>query len=326
MTAIAPTPDVVQVDWSRALGPTGRPVVLAVSGGADSCALLDLLARDGRWPLTVWHLDHGLRSDSADDARFVAARGAGYGLTTVIERADIAALARSGKEGLEAAGRRFRYQRLGEVARQVSANTVCTAHHRDDQAETVLHHILRGAGDRGLAGMAERRPLAPGIDLVRPLLGWPRLALTDHLVARGLEWREDPTNRDQRLTRNHLRHSVLRDIELACPGFSEELAAYAQGRRLAFTASSASAKPLIDRWRSDQIVPVAELRATPAEARAAFWLAALEHLGLEPDRGRLRRLDDLINGPGGRSFRLGSWLFRRRYDTPAKAILVAVAT
>lgn len=329
MPAIESTSTLYLVDWSKVLGPAGRPLVLAVSGGADSCALLDLLAKDGRWPLIVWHLDHGLRTGSSDDARFVAARAACYSpatvIDTVIERADIAALARTRGEGIEAAGRRFRYQRLGEVARQFSADTVCTAHHRDDQAETVLHHLLRGAGDRGLAGMAERRRLASGIDLVRPLLRCPRRALVDHLVAQGLDWCEDPSNQDQRWTRNQLRHGVLPDIEQACPGFSEELAAFADGRRLACTASTATAAALIERWAGEQIVSVAELRATPTDARAAFWLAALEHLGLEPDRGRLRRLDDLVEGPGGRNFRLGRWLFRRRHDTPAKAILTAVA-
>lgn len=329
MPVIESTSTLHLVDWSKVLGPAGRPLVLAVSGGADSCALLDLLATDGRWRLVVWHLDHGLRAGSADDARFVAERGAGYGpatvIDTVIERADVAALARTRGEGVEAAGRRFRYQRLAEVARQVGAAAVCTAHHRDDQAETVLHHLLRGAGDRGLAGMAERRRLASGIDLVRPMLRCPRRALVDHLVAHGLDWREDPTNQDQRWTRNQLRHGVLPDIERACPGFSEELVAYAQDRRLAFSASSATAAALIDRWQDEQVVSVAELRTTPADARAAFWLAALDHLGLEPDRGRLRRLDDLVDGPGGRNFRLGRWLFRRRHDTPAKAILTAVA-
>jgi hypothetical protein len=93
---------------------------------------------------------------------------------------------------------------------------------------------------------------------------------------------------------------------------------------MACTAAASAAAALIEHWAQAQIVSVALLRSTPTAARAAFWLAALEHLGLEPDRGRLARLNDLVDGPGGRSFRLGRWLFRRRHDTPAKAILTAV--
>ena len=201
--------------------PPAGPLVVAVSGGCDSMALWALLASSGRWQLTIWHLDHGIRSASAADAELI--RACPLPGTRVIERADIPALARAWHCGLEEAGRRQRYARLSEVARGVGAPAIALAHHRDDQAETIVMNLLRGS--YGLAGMPARRELATGIAVARPLLAVARAQLRAWATATGLSWHDDATNHDQRFTRNRLRHAVLPVFEAGCPGFTETLVA-----------------------------------------------------------------------------------------------------
>nr|MBA3685405.1 tRNA lysidine(34) synthetase TilS [Planctomycetota bacterium] len=203
--------DRIAAELERLLPPTGTLVVVAVSGGADSMALWDLLAVDGRWRLAIYHLDHGLRDDSATDGELVRDRARGYAaagssaVAVVVERRDVAGLARAWHCGIEAAGRRARYERLAVVAGELGAAAVVTAHHRDDQVETVLANVLRGADLVGTAGMSVRRDLRPGVPLLRPLLAIGRSELRAHLEQRGLSWREDASNADPRFRRNHLR-------------------------------------------------------------------------------------------------------------------------
>ena len=149
----------------------GATVVLAVSGGADSMALLHGAARArGRWRLTVAHLDHALRPDSADDAAFVTAAAAALGLASAMRRTDVAALARTEGRSLEDAGRAARYRFLAEVAG--ADGLVFTGHTADDAAETVLINLLRGSGLAGAAGIPARRG-----NVLRPLLGERRATL-----------------------------------------------------------------------------------------------------------------------------------------------------
>ena len=205
--------------------PAGQSVLIAVSGGADSLALLDLLLLDGRWPVTVWHLDHGIRTDAGADLAAIRALLARHDVTVevIAERADIPALARQWRCSLETAGRRHRYARLAAVAAERGISAVVTAHHRDDQAETVLANLLRGADETGRAGIPPRRRLAEGVDLVRPLLAISRQKLRDHLASRGITWSEDATNADVRHRRNRLRHEVLPALERDRPGITAAL-------------------------------------------------------------------------------------------------------
>jgi tRNA(Ile)-lysidine synthase len=212
----------------RALAPAdgapapGDHVVVAVSGGADSVALFDVLhtlAPERRWLLTIAHLDHGLRSDSERDAAFCRALGAERGIDVVTERTDVAALAAETGAGIEAAGRRARHDFLERVRTDRGAQRIATAHHLDDHAESVLLALGRGTGLRGLRGVAPvdgRR--------IRPLRGVRREALRAHLRARGIAWREDPTNADTEFTRNRLRHNVLPELIAAFdPGVVERI-------------------------------------------------------------------------------------------------------
>ncbi len=194
----------------------GQTVVVAVSGGADSVALLDVLARlapDLGVGLHVGHLDHGLRPTSADDAAFVADLARQMGLTVTVGAVDVRRLVREERLAQEEAARQARYAFLGALAQAVGAAAVATAHHADDQAETVLLNLLRGAGLAGLRGMQPRAPLPvpshQNISLIRPFLALPRAEIRAYVAARGLAYREDTTNQDTGFTRNRVRHELL---------------------------------------------------------------------------------------------------------------------
>jgi len=187
-------------------------VLVAVSGGADSVALvraMQHLAGPELGDLAVAHFNHRLRGESAAaDERFVVELARTLGLCCHVARADLSAAA-SISGGIEAAARAARYEFLIRSAEQIGARYVVTGHTADDQAETVLHHILRGTGMAGLAGIPRVRVLSPAVTLVRPLLGVRRAEVLDYLAALGQPHREDESNVDRSLTRNRIRHELL---------------------------------------------------------------------------------------------------------------------
>ena len=199
----------------------GGTVVLAVSGGADSMALLHLLAALGRqsdWQLelSVAHFNHGLRGvDSDADAEFVRGAAEGLRLTCDVERREIRTLAQAARAGIEETSRRERYAFLERISLRRGASSVAVAHHADDQAETVLHRLARGTGLRGLAGMPVSRPLTPGsnIQLVRPLLTFTRAQLREFLHSQQIPFREDESNSERDAARNRIRHMVIPVLE-----------------------------------------------------------------------------------------------------------------
>ncbi|HET6780847.1 MAG TPA: tRNA lysidine(34) synthetase TilS, partial [bacterium] len=213
----------------------GDTVIVAVSGGADSTALLHLLAslRD-QWNLTlvVAHLDHRLRVDSADDARFVLRMAAELGVAPVTDVADVRGLARRRKRSIEEAGREARYEFLERVAREHGARRIATAHTQDDQIETVLMRILRGDPWDAQGGIPIVRPLNAA-QVIRPLLMGAREEVRRYLAGRSIEWREDPSNRDVRFDRNWIRLRVLPDLERLTPGVRELLLGFSSAARRA---------------------------------------------------------------------------------------------
>ena len=210
-----------------ALWPVGATVVVAVSGGADSlCLLGTLLAlRKAESPgapgeIVVATLDHGLRGAAgAADARWVEDLTARLGLRCVAERVDAHALAQANHLSQEDAARRLRYAFLRRVARDVSAARICLGHTLDDQAETVILHLLRGSGLDGLAGM---RPVRG--DLARPLLELTHTQAVAYCAARGWLPREDLTNRDERYLRNRVRRRLVPLLEAYNPNIRRTLA------------------------------------------------------------------------------------------------------
>jgi tRNA(Ile)-lysidine synthase len=189
-------------------------LVIAVSGGPDSVALARaaVIARGtGRDRLVLAHLNHGLRGAESDaDEAFVVDLGSRLPAVEVHHaRFEVAAEARATGANLEATARRLRYAWLAQVARETGIARVATGHTADDQAETVLHRLLRGTGLQGLRGIASSRPLGPDVELVRPMLGITRAEVLAFLHGLGQSFREDSSNRDLRHTRNRIRHELL---------------------------------------------------------------------------------------------------------------------
>jgi len=202
-------------------------VLVAVSGGADSVALLDVLVQlsEERLNLVVAHLNHSLRgADSDADQEFVARLAAGYGLLCVSKRVEVAALAQSSRLSLEDAGRRARYAFFAETAQTHGATSIALAHHRDDQAETVLIRLLRGAGGGGLSAMSAGSASL----LKRPLLQVTRAEIERFLKMRGLTHRTDESNADTTILRNSVRHELIPLLRRYNPRISERLAATAE--------------------------------------------------------------------------------------------------
>ncbi len=226
----------------RDLLPAGKPVVVAVSGGPDSLALMHILRemrREFGWELHVAHLHHGIRGADADaDADFVREHAESWGLPFHLAHEDVPALAKASGTSLEEAARQARYRFLARVARSVGADRIALGHHLDDQVETVLMHFIRGSGLAGLRGML---PLAPmeemrldaipgeppetaGLWLARPLLAVPHEDLVAYCRDHGLEPRFDRSNLDTTYFRNRLRHELIPTLETYNPRIREILA------------------------------------------------------------------------------------------------------
>lgn len=173
--------------------------ILAVSGGVDSVVLLDLMQRYGKYELAVAHFDHGIRAESAADARFVAALAERYRLPFYSERQEL------GSQANEALARSRRYNFLHKLANQLNG-VVVTAHHQEDIIETVAINLQRGSRWRGLSGMSDWQ-------IVRPLKGWTKQRIYDYAAKYRLEWVEDETNSSQRYLRNQLRGLIQQRLD-----------------------------------------------------------------------------------------------------------------
>ena len=208
-----------------ALLPDGAALLLAVSGGQDSMALLGLLLGLQRlhgWRLLLWHGDHGWRNESADQAAELADWCAQRGLTLLRDRQ--AATAGSS----EAEARQWRYACLERRAREHHCSVVVTGHTASDRAETLLLHLARGSHRRGLASLRQQRPLAEGLVLSRPLLIVSRSETAQICRDLGLPVWLDASNDDRRFSRNRLRHEVLPVLEQLHPGAARRLSGTAE--------------------------------------------------------------------------------------------------
>ncbi len=226
----------VAFDKHHKLLAPGSRVLAAISGGPDSTVLahwLSVQARRKDLTVELFHVNHGLRGREAQrDANSVKALGAKLGLATRIVRAPVKAVAAKRGLGLEDAGRRERYRLLSARARRGHFDVVATGHQLDDQAETVLLHLLRGTSIEGLAGIPVRRLLAAGVELVRPLLPLTRTDILAYAEIHDLPWREDRSNADPKFTRNWVRRKVLPMLESRAPGIKARLAGFAEKARL----------------------------------------------------------------------------------------------
>jgi tRNA(Ile)-lysidine synthase len=188
-------------------------VLLAVSGGADSVALLRAVLRlkltvSGQ--IAVAHFNHGLRSGESDaDETFVVELCRAWDVPCHVGHANVRSLSEQQGDGLESAARSARYDFLEAAARRIGARYVVTAHTADDQVETILHRILRGTGLAGLAGIPRTRRLASDVTLIRPMLSSRRGEVLEYLTEIGQAYRHDASNECLDLTRNRIRHQLL---------------------------------------------------------------------------------------------------------------------
>lgn len=250
--------------------PRGARLLVGLSGGADSVALLRLLLEVAAgYPLELRaaHLDHGLRAESSEDARWVAELCAQLNVPLAVERVEVGTLAQSSGCGIEDAGRQARRDFLERQALLQGCAAVALGHQRGDQAETVLHRLIRGTSLSGLAAMRFRAGL-----YIRPLLGWTRQELEDYLAAQGQDFLQDASNRDPVFTRNRLRHEVLPLLRQFNPRLEAHLAAFA-----------ARAAEEEDYWQQQELAALAGLRL-PAEGELRLARSALA--ALPPALGR----------------------------------------
>lgn len=210
----------------------GRRLVLALSAGPDSTAMAHFALASGLPPeqLLAAHFDHMIRPESGADADFVRDMAGRLGIPVVVGRRDVPRAARRLGTGLEGAAREMRYRFLDRVARRARADYVLTAHHLDDQAETLLLRLLRGTGLPGLAGILTRRPIRAGSDvtLVRPLLGIRKRDLQCWLRDSGTASLVDPGNEDGSNRRSLVRNLLVPELSRRVPRLSQRLAALAR--------------------------------------------------------------------------------------------------
>jgi tRNA(Ile)-lysidine synthase len=307
-------------------------LALACSGGRDSLVLLDLLAAEGRpgQVLRVLHVDHRLQAGSGDWAQACAVAAARYGLecrTLVVDGA--------GQPGAspEAAAREARYAALAGELR--SDEVLLTAHHADDQLETVLLQLLRGGGARAACGMPALAAFAAGWH-ARPLLGFTRAELAGHASAAGLAWVEDPSNVDPRFDRNYLRARVLPALLERWPAASTTVGRVARLTAETVQLAEQVARQDLSGLRRGRALDLASWQGlSSARRRAALrtWLVARD-LPLPTERQLLALEHDLSAAapdrvpccawPGARVWRYRGHLHAEAVDRPAREAPLAI--
>ena len=297
----------------RRLFAGGGTAVVAVSGGPDSVALLDLvhsLAPELGLALVVGHADHGIQADSSSVGQAVAALARRYGLPFELGELHL------GLDATETAARRARYAWLADVQRRRAARYLVTAHHRDDQVETILLRLLRGSGPAGLAGMPAR---ARG-GLVRPLLAFTHHDLVEHVAARALPVHHDPANRDPRHLRSWVRTVLLPLVSARLgAGARDDLARAGRAAALERRAWDRVLRHLPDlELRLDEHgfdVARGGLAGYDNALAVAVLRAAARRAGLVLGPRRARQLVRLARRPSGRRQTLGGeWVAEVAFD------------
>jgi tRNA(Ile)-lysidine synthase len=310
----------------------GDRVGVAVSGGADSVGLLRLLLelrKEIGAVLSVVHFNHQLRgADSDDDERFVADLAQRHKLELHRASGEVATYAAEKHLSLETAAREMRYQYFRRLLREGRLNRIATGHTLDDQGETVLLKIIRGAGGRGLAGIYPKlsvsscEPSAASsqqISIIRPLLGTRRADLEAYLLSLDQSWREDTSNRDLRHMRNRVRHGILPRLERNFnPAVREALAETAEIARAEeeyWEKELARVLPLV--WQADStegVLNISALNNLPLALQRRVVRAATECLGLRLD---FRHVEEILAQSSNRiatTVLPGGWIVQLEKD------------
>ncbi|MGH9855082.1 MAG: tRNA lysidine(34) synthetase TilS [Blastocatellia bacterium] len=288
-------------------------VIVAVSGGADSIALLDALARFQESKglpssIAVAHLNHQLRGEESDeDETFVRNLARRLKLPVFIEKIAVAERSKVEKQNLEATARRLRYEFLRKVAEKRGANVIFTGHTLDDQAETILMRLIRGSGAEGLRGVHQIVELNEGVKLIRPMLEITRAEVIEHCEHYELAFRSDSSNFSDDFTRNRIRLELLPMMETFNPRVKEALARTSGLLTRDADYLRIAADECLDKSREESRLNVGALQKTHAAIRRRVL-----RLWLRNECGHLRRIDaahiaaieSLISGYSGRRVEL----------------------
>ena len=294
---------------SELLSPGSR-VLCAVSGGSDSMALLHLLRLRADLKVCAAHFEHGLRGEeSLRDAAFVEDYCRREGIPCLVEHGDVRAFARENGLGIEEAARELRYAFLERAADALGCDTIATAHNADDNAETLLLHLLRGSGLDGLRGIPPRRGR-----IVRPLLDTDRAAIERYLEQNGIPHVEDGSNAGDEYSRNRVRHQVMPVLQELNPRVSEALGRTARLLARDGDCLDRMAAALLCKDAEDPYLPLDVLRAQdPAIASRAIRMLCGKALSTERVEAALRFIQSEESGvlelPGGRLRRERGRLF-----------------
>jgi tRNA(Ile)-lysidine synthase len=300
---------------------TEARLVIAVSGGADSTALLDAMVRfHKRDSLIVAHLNHLLRGEESDeDEQFVMGLAARLMLDCNIDRIDVAEEARARKENLEATARRLRYDFLRRVAENRKCEAVLTAHTQDDQVETIMMRLIRGAGPDGLRGIHQVRRMTEAVRLIRPMLDIARGEVIEHCRHHDIAFRTDSSNLLAGLMRNRVRHELLPLLRSFNHRFNETLARTAE----LLTADQDYLKHLsseiyavVHNGSELDIGPLREAHSAIRRCILRMWLSDVRGGLQRIEISHLKALENLImRNQSGQSVDLPSgWIARREFN------------
>ncbi|MFA7160321.1 MAG: tRNA lysidine(34) synthetase TilS [Kiritimatiellia bacterium] len=285
----------------------GQHVLVAVSGGGDSTALLGVLCELApilKLRLTAAHLNHKIRGrEAARDALFVRQLARKLKVGFAIAAVDVPRLAARLGISLEMAGRRARYDFLAKTARRLKCDAVATAHTADDSAESILIMLVRGCGSQGLTGIAASLPLGP-VRVVRPFLETGRAQVRAYLRLRKLGWREDPTNTDRSFLRNRVRHELLPLLEKKYnSGIRRALGRLADVLRnenelIASLAAAILAEAARGRGRALDCAAIAKYPLAARRMALRLWLRKAAPRSVLPDFPVIEKLDKMLCAPG----------------------------
>ena len=273
----------------------GEPLLVMVSGGGDSVALLDIAGRLGA-SLSALHVNYGLREGADADEALVRRLCEERGIPLTVERVDL-----GGESNLQERARDARYA----LAERIAEGDYAAAHTASDQAETVLYRLAVSPGSRALHGMAPRRGR-----LVRPLLGATRDEVRDYLRARGLEWCEDPSNADRRFARPRVRHDVLEALRELSPAVERTIAETARQLRDEAQVLEAAVKEALTELGTGPAISLAALRDHPPALQRLILRALAEQAVLGPRALSRREADEILalGDRGTKSVDLGGGL------------------